>query len=331
VAADDDFFRLGGDSLLALRLLAAVERRFGCDLGLASLIQTPTVEGQAALLEADGGGDPSPLLLQPSGEGTPLLLVHAAGGTVERYVPLARRLAGPVLGLQAAGLDAANFDGTAPAASSIEAIAADHLDRLGRTLRGPLRLGGWSLGGLVAFELARRRTGAGERVELLLLLDTVPPPLPPPQEAPGLDAELVRTAAFARDLGLSAADFDLRPEELQELDAEQRFAHLLRAAVRAGRLPAGAGADALRRRLAVYHATVGAAHRYRPREPWPGAALLVQAAAEAARRDLDAEAARWRELLPRLVVERLPADHHGLLRPSAGEALAARIDRGSSP
>ena len=174
VGIHDDFFELGGHSLLALRLLARIRDALRVDLPVAALLQGPTVERLARAIDDHASPVRLPVVaLQPRGEARPLFLVHAGGGHLVCYQPLAQLLGPeqPVYGLQARGLD----DGLPPL-QGVEAMARHYLEGLRRVQpRGPYRLGGWSYGGIVAFEMARMIHAEGDRVELLALLDTARP------------------------------------------------------------------------------------------------------------------------------------------------------------
>ncbi|HEX2524309.1 MAG TPA: amino acid adenylation domain-containing protein, partial [Terriglobia bacterium] len=171
IGVRDNFFELGGHSLLAARLLASIENRLGKKLPLATVFQGATVEHLAAILRQDAKPAPrsSLVAIQPAGSKRPLFLVHPAGGHVFPYVHLARYLGPdqPCYGLQARGLE----EGEEPH-TRIEDMAADYIKAL-RTVQpiGPYLLGGWSMGGLVAFEMAQQLHAQGEGVDLLALLD----------------------------------------------------------------------------------------------------------------------------------------------------------------
>ncbi|HEX2077631.1 MAG TPA: amino acid adenylation domain-containing protein, partial [Longimicrobium sp.] len=171
VGADDDFFLLGGNSFLAVRLMSRIHREFGSQLPLAALVGAGTVERIAALL--DGGGAPAhehlvPLAGGASGE-APLFCIHPGAGTVLCYNAMARHLGPsvPVFGVQA--LD---FEVDRAALTSIPEMAARYVDEIRRLHPGPVRLAGWSFGGLVAFEMARQLHALGEAPEQLILFDT---------------------------------------------------------------------------------------------------------------------------------------------------------------
>lgn len=199
IGVRDDFFALGGHSLLAVGLIGACNEAFSTRLPLRALFDRPTIETLADGIRHGGGQPPYRALvpLQASGTRPPLFCVHPAGGSAFRYVPLGRCLGAdqPVYGLQASGLEPDE-----PLAGSVEAMAACYVEAV-RELRprGPYRLLGWSFGGLVAYEMAHQLSGAGERVDLLALLDT---PLPRVFEnAPALSPKEVVAALANQILG----------------------------------------------------------------------------------------------------------------------------------
>ncbi|RKH16116.1 non-ribosomal peptide synthetase, partial [Corallococcus sp. CA047B] len=170
ISVDADFFELGGHSLLAVRLMTAIRKRLGKGLPLAALFLSPTVERLAALLRQDAAPSLSPLVtIQPEGSRPPLFCVHPAGGNVLGYVELSRQLGPdqPFYGLRSLGID-----GEQEPLETIEAMATTYVEAV-RTLRpeGPYLIAGWSMGGAVAYEMARQLRAAGQIVALLALLD----------------------------------------------------------------------------------------------------------------------------------------------------------------
>ena len=174
VGVTDDFFDLGGHSMLAVQVMAAIEARCGRRLPLAALFQEPTVEHLARLLSApeDALAASSLVPLQPHGANRPFFCFHPAGGTVFCYRDLARHLGAdrPFYGIQAMGVD-----GTRPPLERVEEMVAHYIEAI-RSIqaRGPYLLGGWSLGGNLAFEAARVLAEAGEEIALLAILDAAP-------------------------------------------------------------------------------------------------------------------------------------------------------------
>jgi len=173
---DADFFEIGGHSLLAVRLVWEVESRLGVALPPASLFQHGTIRKQAQLLREPGSELAwSPLVaIQPNGTKPPLFLVHGIGGEVLSYGPLATHLGQdqPLYGLRAR----ANVEsGTG---SSVEAIAASYVAAVRRRWPGPYHIGGYSGGGLIAYEMAQQLRRAGQEVSLLLLDCSAPNSMP---------------------------------------------------------------------------------------------------------------------------------------------------------
>ena len=184
IGIDDDFFDLGGDSILGARLFRQIENRFGTRLPLATLFQVATVAGLANLLR-QGGWSPkwsSLVAIQPEGSRPPLYCVHACGAHVFIYRPLVRHLSldQPVYGLQAQGLD-----GQTEPLTRLEDMAAHYVAEV-RDFQpyGPYYLLGDTLGGLFALEMAHQLSVAGQQIALLAMLDThCPLPLSAGQRA----------------------------------------------------------------------------------------------------------------------------------------------------
>ncbi len=174
IGVNDNFFDLGGHSLIAVRLFTEIEKVCGKRLPLATLFQSPTIAQLADKLRQQGWQPAwnSLVALRPSGARPPFFCVHAVGGNVLEYQALARYLAPeqPFYGLQSIGLD-----GRQTPLISIAAMAAHYIKEM-RQLQpaGPYYLGGRSFGGAVAFEMARQLQSQGEPVALLAMLDTYP-------------------------------------------------------------------------------------------------------------------------------------------------------------
>jgi amino acid adenylation domain-containing protein len=171
----DNFFDLGGDSLLAVRLLDRIHEQFEQELPLSALFLTPTVEGLANTLSPGTKSLPwSPLVtIQATGSNPPFFCVHPILGVVFPYYELGRHLGTdrPFYALQPLGID-----GKGRPLTCIEDMAAYYIEAL-RVVqpKGPYFLGGWSFGGLVAFEMAQQLQRAGHQVALLAVLDTLAP------------------------------------------------------------------------------------------------------------------------------------------------------------
>ncbi len=173
VGFNDDYFDLGGDSAVAVQMFAQVEKIFEIKLPLATLYDAPTIEQLAQILcgEAKGSGW-SPLVeVQPFGARTPFFCFHGAGGNVLNYRKLSQYLGSeqPFYGLQCQGLD-----GSAPLLTTIEEMAALYVREIRKIQpHGPYLLGGYCMGGTLAYEAAQQLQAAGECVSMLALFDTM--------------------------------------------------------------------------------------------------------------------------------------------------------------
>lgn len=181
IGVDDDFFALGGDSLLAIRLMSLINNRFGKQLPLTVLVDNPSIHQLSQVLEqaldqtVDQSADPfafSPLVaVQSKGTRPPFFCVPGTGGNVLYLTELARCLAKaerPFYAFQALGLD-----GQTRPLTRIEDIAAQNIQALQDVqTHGPYYLGGHSFGSWVALEMARQLQTAGHEVALLAILDT---------------------------------------------------------------------------------------------------------------------------------------------------------------
>jgi thioesterase domain-containing protein/acyl carrier protein len=168
LSLDENFFDAGGHSLLAMRVIARIESEFGVTLPVSTLFHSPTIGDLARTLAASHSIGRRVLVpMQPGGNRPPLVLVHALGGEVWPYVPLARRLAPdqPCFGLQLPDFEEGE---TFP---TIEELATRYVDALIKDVPGPYTLAGYSSGAAIAFEMAHQLKEHGRSVLLLIALD----------------------------------------------------------------------------------------------------------------------------------------------------------------
>jgi thioesterase domain-containing protein/acyl carrier protein len=178
VRLDDDFFELGGQSLIVVRLFSKIKKTYGVNFGLSTLFEARTVRTLGRLIrEALAKTQPerpqsrASVAIQPNGMRLPLFVISGLGGNVIKYHSLARHLGDdqPVYGLLPRGLD-----GNEPYHTRVEDMAAYYVSAIRLVQRsGPYRLAGYSFGGAVAFETAQQLVAAGESVSLLGLFDTI--------------------------------------------------------------------------------------------------------------------------------------------------------------
>ncbi len=195
VGIHDDFFALGGDSILGAEMVARIRDLTGRDdLPLVSIVRAPTVA--SFVVEIEHGVERSETSLVPiaeGGEGAPLYLVHGVDGDVLGFAALARRVGGerPFYGLRAGGV------GDGLPYGSVDEMARAYLDEVVLAQpAGPYLIGGVCAGGPVAIEMARMLRARGETVDLVVLID---PRMRPPR-TPRYYAWRLRTALLRGQL-----------------------------------------------------------------------------------------------------------------------------------
>jgi len=319
IGVKDSFFELGGHSMLAVRMVAAVERRTGRRLPLAVLFQQATVEHLARLLREPEACPPESSLvpLSRAGTGRPFFAVHPAGGTVFCYKTLAdliepRR---PFFGLQAVGID-----GTRPPHENAVDMARHYAAAI-RSVQahGPYCLGGWSLGGNLSFEVARQLLAQGEPIGLLALFDSGA--LPPEREPNEEDFLPIIMALFP-------GNDDLSLDRLRQMTAQEHLEYFYGRAIRAGVVPPDLGIDAAARIFDVFKGNLRAMWEYRP-QPYPGRITLFaseeQPTAIDVARDPCLGWGAWAE--GGVEVYRVPGRHLDVIREPNVRVLAARLSQ----
>jgi syringomycin synthetase protein SyrE len=225
VDVNDDFFDLGGHSLLAVRHLVDVERRFGRRISLAEFFEQPTVAGLSALLEAPAYDETGPIVQLQHGPATPpFFCVHPQSGNARCFQFLADRLSPrrPFYAFRAAF----PAEEPEPRYPSIEAMATDYVAAMRRVqAEGPYCLGGYSLGSIVAFEMAQQLQAAGHDVALLGLIDGLSPL---ESRHVGERSDAITLAGIVRDMARAARiPLDLPHDAIKNLSTEAGIALIL--------------------------------------------------------------------------------------------------------
>jgi len=268
LSAVDDFFEVGGQSFEAVRIVGLIRETFGVSLSLGDIWQSRTIEQLARCLQAGDKAGPTRCLveIQRDGEGSPLFLVHPAGGHVLCYRELASRVSRPVFAFQAPGVD-----GRGEPLTAISDFARTYLEILDEVQPdGPVLLGGWSSGAPIAYEMAAQLLARGRTVEGVLVIDS-PAPL-----VHDLVSGRVLFDWFLGDLNLNPNVY----QELVRLDAigmtdEEQFAQAA-ALMRERGVELGEDIEQLRAIYRVFKGMVHGSRRY-----WPDTAevnmLVVRA------------------------------------------------------
>jgi acetoacetyl-CoA synthetase len=173
VSVDDNFFDLGGDSALTLELFNEIALAGGPELPPVMIYHAPTIATLAALLEQPTIPRVPPLVqLKAGSEKPPVFIAHGLGGSVMDFFQVVKHVETPhpIYGMQAKGID-----GIEEPLDRIEDMARYSLEAVRQLQpRGPYLLIGFSLGGLVALEMAQQLIASGEKIRLLAMLDSYP-------------------------------------------------------------------------------------------------------------------------------------------------------------
>ncbi|MFE3541567.1 amino acid adenylation domain-containing protein [Nocardia sp. NPDC059177] len=208
VGADDSFFDLGGNSMVATRLVARLRAELATDIALIWLFTDPTPAGLAARIAGDTAHDGESMLapvlpLRAKGPGAPLFCVHPVVGLAWSFAGLSAELDCPVYGLQSPTIAA-----DTPLPESLDAVAADYVARI-RVVQphGPYRLLGWCVGGVIAHAMAVRLQELGQRVEVLAMLDSFVGEVGYRSAAPVTVGDLLGQFGTAHELATPVTDF----------------------------------------------------------------------------------------------------------------------------
>ena len=323
ISITDSFFELGGHSLAAARLMAEIQARFGRSLPLSVLFQRQTAEGLAdALRQQFDSQPPSSLVaIQPRGAKPPFFCVHPGGGQVLCYLELARHLGPeqPFYGFQSQGLE-----GEAELLTRVEDMAAHYVNAL-RSLQpeGPYLLGGWSFGGLIAFEMASQLLRSGAEVAMLALLDTHSSIPSRPEGLPDYD-DATLMANFIWDLR-GIYSLDISYDDLKALPVDEQLKHFWRQAKEAGAVPPAIELAQLRRLFEVFKTNFRAAQNYRP-QFYPQPVTLLRADEQLSEGEQD-PALGWNEFAVAVEVHTVPGNHYTILREPHIKTLAEELEK----
>ncbi|MER7286774.1 non-ribosomal peptide synthetase/type I polyketide synthase [Streptomyces lydicus] len=316
VGVTANFFDLGGDSMLAVRMMARIRQRTGRSLPVATLLARPTVASLAEVLRDRPGdeGRAALVTLRDTGTRPPLFLVHPVGGDVLCYAGLGALLDDdqPLHALQYPDLE--------PAPQTVADLATHYADAITeRFPDGPYRLGGWSMGGVLALETAHLLAGRGKTVELVAAVDLLEPP---GRAEPASDAALL--ARFARDLaGLAGGDWNPEPAQFEPTGDRSPIEELLTRARHAAVLPDEIDAVTLERLAGRFLRLSRALADHEP-AAYRGRVRLLQA--------MDGATApttrQWLDLLgDRAESVDVPGDHYSVMRSPNLQTLAAEFGK----
>ncbi|MET9411990.1 amino acid adenylation domain-containing protein [Streptomyces sp. NPDC002935] len=326
VGIRDNFFDVGGHSLLAVRLSSAIRAEWDVEVPISVMLRQGTIAELAAIVRS-GGQETSraPLVTLREGdpEQRPVFLFHPFGGTVFCYVELTRHLppGRPVLAIEAPGIQ-----NEGEAEISVEAMATRYIDYLREVQpAGPYALGGWCFGGVIGYEVAGQLRAAGEEIEFLFGIDSR---APIEDNIPESADDSTILSWFARDLAVPAGKtLDIPADDLRALGGDAAFDHILQRAAAIGVLAEDADRAQILRYFEAYLANGIALQTYLP-EPADLDLVLLRAADEPAEYG---PKLGWEALIKgSLHVIDVSGDHNSVMYPPhaeiAAQAIAAHME-----
>lgn len=306
IGVDDNFFDLGGNSLVAVRLMAKIQREFQQELPIAVLFQKSTPEQLATeLLRRRWSTTHSALVeIQPAGMKRPFFCVHPVGGEVFCYADLARQLGPerPLYGLQVPGPSHQQKP-----FQTIEEMACSYLEEIQDVQpSGPYLLGGWSMGGIIAFEMAQQLLQRGQKVALLALIESYPP------AAQRSDKALIQQ--FGEDLeGVFSKKLYVDSTLLQGLSSDEQLIRVYMHARQADIIPPDLELERLQGMFSIYKRNVEALQNYQPQVYADRLVLFTTMSLNSERR-VD-RAHGWQDLVAQEIdVHMIPGNHYSILK-----------------
>jgi acetoacetyl-CoA synthetase len=312
VSENDNFFSLGGNPSLAVRLFDEISKLCHRELPPLVIYHAPTIAKLAAVLQPPCLPQFLPLVpLKPGNEETPLFLAHGLGGSVMEFFELVKNIETnhAIFGLQAIAETGADVE-----FERIEDMAEFYADAIQRQQpHGPYLLMGYSLGGLMAFEIAQRLSKLGKKIRLLILLDAYPH-----ESFLGFGLRARQVARLSKYHASIVKRLPMRTSLRYLLSSSERVLHAARGE-----------AESFIRRPYIGHMQAArdkayqALTRYQPRR-YSGKIKFVRAAVASV--FPSDPAAVWTPWVKHFEVETAPGDHYGMISPYA-DRLGLLISR----
>ena len=311
IGVTNNFFELGGHSLLAVSLMAQIQKQFHKKLSLATLFQNSTIEQIAHLLRLETDAlDWSVLVpIKYKGNKPPLFCIHPSGGNVLCYQDLAYQLDldQPVYGLQSFGLNPENQPHT-----SIEQMASYYIQAI-QTVQanGPYFLMGWSLGGIVAFEMAQQLSHQGEQIAFLASVDANP--LFTTSELENNDAVFM--------VWMLGESLEPCLEAIKQLEPQEKLIYVLEQARQKNLVSEDVDLTQIQHLLEINKLNIQSLGNYQP-QSYLGSIIVIQASET--NTDL---ASVWNELVEKVDAYMIPGNHYNLVTTPQVQRLAQILQK----
>ena len=323
IDADADFFNLGGHSILAIRLAAMLEKELGVHVSLSELFAHPTIAQLAELFAGKARTDNGPVIRLCRCEGGKnLFLFHPIGGSVFCYGELARQLGNKYT---VYAVEAAGFSPERTALNTelyrVEDLAGYYLQEILKVETENIVFGGWSFGGLLAYEAACRYEKMGGVCGPVIVLDSVADNSRAKQDA-GLDEiDLLKSRL--------QGGFSFDEEKLRSLPREEKLRYLAQCGEQGGVLPFGFSSVQMENLLQTYRSNAIAAARYEVPTRSDRKILLVRASeiSESSRSYVDDVFQGWNAFVneDNITLKWTGGTHETMLSPGLAGNIAQHI------
>ena len=323
IGINDDFFELGGDSLIATMLIAKIEQKFLVDINISDIINLTTVAQFSEYINSQQQSTQSSILvpIKTSGNQPPLFCIHPVGGNVLCYADLTRNLDRdyPIYGLQSLGLD-----GKQSPLTSVEEMATHYIEAIEQFQpQGPYHLIGWSMGGLIAYEMAQKLQAKNKPVALLTLIDSyVPTLIRRPSE---IDRAIIINQLAQYWGGLYGKEFDMSLETLRKLEPDEQVKHLFEQAKQQAIFPSEIEIEQMLALWEVFHANLTAMYYYQPKA-YPGSIIFLNAS-ETPPEVIEDPTHGWTSLiLDDIQTHIITGDHYTIMKAPQVECLTEKLN-----
>ena len=328
IGVEEDFFEVGGDSLLALEIVVRLGEDYGIEIPVSAIFENSTIEKLSNYINNKDTEPFVPLIkLKATGTNTPIFAVHPGDGNVFCYTDLVRALDSnqPFYGLQAYGVE----EGTV-ALNTIEEMASAYILEIKKVqAKGPYLLCGYCAGGTIAFEMAQQLLANGEKVAKLILIDARASHTYAPVD------EVQNFINYARNFeGISNRDIfrlyakkfniDYTEEEIYKLLSKQdiptRLQKVWECSQELGVLPSGVGVSYLERLFNVWLGLGGMNHYYV--KSYPGEIVLYYAKDDEINKTLNLKYLGWEKANPNVKVKMIDGNHFTCIKSPLVETWA---------
>ena len=314
INVESNFFALGGTSLSGLRIISRIRKMFGENVPLAFIFQNQTIESMALKLNKKADDTASNVIrLSSDDQKKSFFWIHPIGGSVFCYFNLAQELKND---FSSYGLESKKgFDSDA----GIAGLSRLYLEEINKISPDNFLSGGWSMGGVIAFEMARQLSNQGRKVSPLILIDSY---LPVENSRQNFDESTMKKQ-FLGDFA-ATLKVNFLPEEAATLDEEDLFELIIGRALQNGSLAYDISREEVWRRFEIFKENFISLYSYKPKK-YNGAVLLLRPLNAQSNKKTRASDEQWKSLIgSRLEIKYVGENHYSLLsKPQAGEIADA--------